>query len=75
MRQNFLSYVLFFLVLFFGLINPLLAHHTKDHLMLQGDPNQIIASTQQGVLFPWSWLIWFLLFFLISIGIIRLWKK
>jgi hypothetical protein len=52
-----------------------LAHHTKDHLMLQADPDQIIAATEQGVLFPWSWLVWFLVFFLISIGIIRQWKK
>jgi hypothetical protein len=51
------------------------AHHTKDHLMLQADPQQVIAGTQQGVVFSWSWMIWFLVFFLIVIGIIRQWKK
>lgn len=51
------------------------AHHTKDHLILQADPQQVIAGTQQGVMFSWSWMIWFLVFFLIVIGIIRQWKK
>lgn len=51
------------------------AHHTKDHLMLQADPQQVIAATQQGTALPFTWLIWFLVFFLIVIGIIRQWKK
>jgi len=51
------------------------AHHTKDHLMLQADPQQVIEGTQQGMVFSWSWMIWFLVFFLIIIGIIRQWKK
>ncbi len=73
MRQKILYF--FFWLLSLDLFNPLLAHHTNDHLMLQGNPNQIIASTQQGVLFSWTWLIWFLLFFLMCIGVIRLWRK
>jgi len=51
------------------------AHHTKDHLMLQADPQHVIEGTQQGMVFSWSWMIWFLVFFLIAIGIIRQWKK
>lgn len=51
------------------------AHHTKDHLMLQEDPQQVIEDTQQGMVFSWSWMIWFLVFFLIVIGLIRQWKK
>jgi|GEM_PF-2796630 len=53
----------------------LLAHHTKDHLMLQADPQQVIDSTQRGMVFQWEWLLWFLLCFVLVIGLIRQWKN
>jgi len=60
---------------YFVLQQKVWAHHTKDHLMLQADPQQVIEGIQQGMVFSWSWMIWFLVFFLIVIGIIRQWKK
>jgi hypothetical protein len=51
------------------------AHHTKDHLILQNDPQQVIDATQYGATTPWIGFIWFIVIFLFVIGLIRKWKN
>ncbi|MCK4950754.1 MAG: hypothetical protein KAS48_02970 [Gammaproteobacteria bacterium] len=54
---------------------PVWAHHTKEHTMLQEDPSEVIAATQQGISGPWVWLIWVGVIVLLVLGIWRWLKK
>lgn len=47
------------------------AHHTKDHLMLQQDVEQVIATTREG---GRAWLAWLVLMLLLVLGLVRWWK-
>lgn len=68
MKKIFMYYLMMLLT------HPVWAHHTKEHTMLQEDPNDVIAATQQGASGPWVWLIWAGVIALLISGIWR-WLK
>jgi hypothetical protein len=47
------------------------AHHTKDHLMLTEDAEQVIAATREGNATGWLWL---LVGLLLIVGLWR-WRR
>ncbi len=63
--------VLFWLLL----IQTAWAHHTKDHMMLAEDAEQVIAATREGVDSDWVWLIWAGVTILLLLGFVRWWRN
>ncbi len=53
---------------------PLWAHHTRDHMMLTKDAEEVISATQQGAEGGGLWLLWVGVFLFLLLGIIRWWK-
>ena len=51
------------------------AHHSKDHLMLLEDTDQVISTTQHGVGGGLFWLLWTAVFILLLLGFVRWLKK
>ena len=51
------------------------AHHSRDHMMLLEDAEQIISSTQQGNEGGIFVLLWTVVFILLFLGFIRWWKN
>ena len=50
------------------------AHHTRDHMMLSEDTEQVIAATQQGMGGGGFWLLWAGVFIFLLLGFVRWWK-
>ncbi|VAX11692.1 hypothetical protein MNBD_GAMMA25-2125 [hydrothermal vent metagenome] len=50
------------------------AHHSRDHMMLAEDAEQVIFATQQGAKGGGLWLLWVGVFLFLLLGIIRWWK-
>jgi len=50
------------------------AHHTRDHMMLSENPEQVISATQQGVDGGGFWLLWAGVFLFLLLGFVRWWK-
>ncbi len=53
---------------------PVWSHHTRDHMMLTEDAEQVISATQQGVDGGGLWLLWAGVFLFLLLGFIRWWK-
>ncbi len=51
------------------------AHHSKDHLMLLENAEDIILNTQQGSQSGLFWVLWAGVFILVLLGFVRWWKK
>lgn len=51
------------------------AHHSKDHMMLLKNTEQVIASTQQGAEGSIFLLLWIFAFILLLLGFVRWWKE
>jgi LPXTG-motif cell wall-anchored protein len=57
------------------LSQPTWAHHTKDHLMLAEDAEQVIAATREGGGSDWVWLIWAGVTVILLLGFVRWWRN
>lgn len=65
----------FLIRIFFTLLPSVIqAHHSKDHMMLLEDIEQVIQSTQQGAEGGLYWLLWSGVFILLLLGFVRWWK-
>jgi len=65
----------FLITIFFTLLPSVIqAHHSKDHMMLLEDTEQVIQSTQQGTEGGLFWLLWSGVFILLLLGFVRWWK-
>jgi LPXTG-motif cell wall-anchored protein len=63
-----------FTVLFWLLLSQATrAHHTKDHMMLAEDAEQVIAATREGGDSGWVWLIWAGVAVILLLGFVRWW--
>ena len=51
------------------------AHHSKDHMMLLENTDQVIRNTQQGNGGGLFWLLYTGVFILLLLGFIRWWKN
>ncbi|MEN8108147.1 MAG: hypothetical protein ABFS22_09090 [Pseudomonadota bacterium] len=51
------------------------AHHTRDHLMLAEDAEQVIAATREGSHSGWIWLIWAGVTIILLLGFVRWWNN
>ncbi len=49
------------------------AHHTKDHMMLMEDAEQVIAAIHEGGGGDWVWLVWSGVTGLLLLGFVRWW--
>jgi len=63
--------IYFFCLVFSSTIQ---AHHSKDHMMLLEDTEQVIQRTQQGAEGGLFWLLWSGVFILLLLGFVRWWK-
>jgi len=50
------------------------AHHSRDHMMLLADTEQVISATQQGNEGSLFWLLWTGVIILLVLGFVR-WIK
>ncbi|VAW72690.1 hypothetical protein MNBD_GAMMA14-963 [hydrothermal vent metagenome] len=57
------------------LSQPVLAHHTKDHMMLAEEAGQVIAATREGSGGGWVWLAWAAVTLILLLGFVRWWNK
>jgi hypothetical protein len=51
------------------------AHHTKDHMMLSEEAEQVIAATREGSYSDWVWLIWAGVAVILLLGFVRWWHN
>ncbi len=51
------------------------AHHTKDHMMLSEDVEQVIAATREGGDSDWVWVIWAGVIVILLLGFVRWWRN
>jgi hypothetical protein len=51
------------------------AHHTKDHMMLSEEAQQVIAATREGGHSGWMWLAWAAVTGILLLGLVRWWYK
>jgi len=63
--------IYFFCLLFSSTIQ---AHHSKDHMMLLEDTEQVISTTRQGTEGGLFWLLWAVAIILLVLGFVRWWK-
>jgi len=64
----------FTVLLWLLLSQTALAHHTKEHLMLTEDAEQVIAATREGGHSDWMWLIWTGVAIILLLGFVRWWS-
>ncbi len=53
---------------------PVWAHHTRDHMMLAEDAEQVISTTRQGAEGGGLWLLWAGVVLFLMLGFVRWWK-
>ncbi len=64
------------IVLFGLLFQPAAwAHHTRDHMMLSQDAEQVIAATRAGTNGDLLWLLWVGVLLLLFLGVVRWWRE
>ena len=51
------------------------AHHTRDHMMLAEDAEQVIAATREGVGSGWVWIVWAGVTVILLLGFVRWWNN
>jgi len=51
------------------------AHHTRDHMMLTEDAEQVIAATREGSHSGWALLIWVGVIIILLLGFVRWWNS
>ncbi len=49
------------------------AHHTKDHMVLSEDVEQVIAATREGGGGDWTLLVWTGVTLIVLLGFVRWW--
>lgn len=65
----------FVMTIFFALFSlNIHAHHSKGHMMLFEDVEQVISGTQQGAEGSLFLLMWTAAFILLLLGFVRWWK-
>ncbi|MDH5649100.1 MAG: hypothetical protein OEY67_05540 [Gammaproteobacteria bacterium] len=50
------------------------AHHTKDHMVLVQNTDEIVAATKEGANGAWVILVWVVVLILIVSGFVRWWQ-
>ena len=65
----------FAILIWLLLTRPAWAHHTKDHMMLAEDAEQVIAATREGSGGDWVWLVWIGVTGILLLGFVRWWNN
>lgn len=68
-----MKFVMTILIMLFS--SGIRAHHSKDHMMLLENTEQVIAGTQQGAEGSLFLLMWVAAFIILLLGFVRWWKE